>query len=218
MLISFAGKITFFNIVNIIFGAIFGFFLMVMIFSAITSKVLSKYNKDNHIREISKKAYADFYLKGSKMKDKIISSLIYEIKEVSQQAHPDKKYPLYELSINEILGGIAIIQRKLKRVVNHPLCKDIKNMHVSTILSIEENIAKPVLKVYNNKTFKVLYKSYRATRIVLNVVNPIFYIKKIMYLTIFKKGKKDMIIICLDFIGNCCFEIYNAEKLIENQT
>ena len=30
--------------------------------------------------------------------------------------------------------------------------------------------------------------------------------------TIFKKGKKDIVLICLDFIGNCTYEIYTIDK------
>lgn len=203
--------LTFFNILNLIFGIIFGFLFMVMITCAILSKVLSKYNKDSNIREVSKRAYADFYLKKDGMKDKIVSAILYEIKEVSQQCYPDKKYPFYELSINEIIGGLLILQGKLKRFVNHPLCKDLKNVHIATILSLESNI-KPVMNMYHKKPVKLLYKSFKLARMVFNVINPIFYIKKIMSWTVFRKGQKDIVIICLDFIGNCCYEIYTIEK------
>ncbi len=211
-MISFAEKLTFWNIANLFFGAIFSFFLMVMISCAIFSKILSKYNKNQQIREISKKAYVDFYQKKSNMKDRIISSIVYEIKEISQQSFPDKKFPLYELSINEILNGVMIVQKKLKRFIDYPLCKDIKNVHVATLLSFEENVARPVINIYNNKTFKVFYRSYRTVKAAFNIINPVFYMKKILYLTVFKKGKKDIILICLDFIGNCCYEIYNNDK------
>lgn len=214
-MINFAEKLTFWNIANLFFGAVFAFFLMVMLSCALFSKILSKYNKNHQIREISKKAYVDFYQKKNNMKDKIISSLIYEIKEISQQSFPDKKYPLYELSINEILGGILIVQRKLKRFIDHPLCKDIKNVHIATLLSFEENVAQPIMNFYNHKTFQLLYRSYKMAKSAFNIVNPIFYMKKILYLTVFKKGKKDIIIICLDFVGNCCYEIYNNEKNLQ---
>lgn len=204
--------LTFFNVINLLFGILFGFILMAMIASAILAHVLSKYNKDDKIREISKRAYNDFYLKQEHMKDKIISSLVYEINEVSSQCYPDKKFPLYELSINEILGGIMILHGKLNKFINHPLCNNLKNVHVSTILSIEENIAKPVMTIYNKKIVRFLYKSYKIFRTITNFVNPIFYIKKIMSKTIFKKGKKDIVLICLDFIGNCTYEIYTIEK------
>ena len=205
-------SVTFFNIFNLIFGIMFGFFFMVMITSAILSKVLSKYNKDSKIREISKKAYTDFYAKKDTMKDRILGSFLYELKEVSQMSYPDKKYPLYELSINELVDGVMILQKKLKRFISHPLCRDIKKLHISTILSIEENIAKPVMAVYNNKVFKFFYKAFKITRTILNIVNPIFYIKKILSFTVFKRGKKDVVLIGLDFIGNCCYEVYNPVK------
>lgn len=208
-------KLSILNIANIFFGAFFGFFVMVMVSCAIISLILKRFNQNEEIRRISKKAYTDFYLIKNTMKDKMISSMIFEIKEVSKLVYPNKKYPLYELSINDILSGLMILSKSLKKVVDHPLFKDLKNVHIATFISFEENYAKPIYKLYNHKVFKTFYKSYKTVRMVLNLINPIFYIKKIIYLSAFKQGKKDLILIGLDFVGNCFYEIYqnNEEKL-----
>ena len=91
------------------------------------------------------------------MKDKLTSSIIYEIQEVSRLCYPSKKNPMYELSINDMLYGLLIIQKKLKRFVNHPLCKDIKDIHISKILSLEDIFKKPI-SIITNKKFKIAYK------------------------------------------------------------
>ena len=104
-MISLTSQFTFTNALNIILGAIIGFLLMAMISCAILSIVLSKSNKNSKIRSISKKAYTDFFLGKKGMKDKILSSVIYEVKEVSRLCYPSKKNPMYELSINDMLNG-----------------------------------------------------------------------------------------------------------------
>ena len=207
-MISLTSQFSFTNAINIILGVIIGFLLMAMISCAILSKIVSKNNKNNKIRSISKKAYTDFFLEKKHVKDKIVSSLIYEIKEVSMISHPTKKHPMYELSINDILNGVLVIQKKLNKFINHPLCKDFKDVHIAKILTFEEIIKKPV-SIIKNKKFKIAYKIFNVLKSIINVFNPIFYIKKIMQYTILKKGKKDIILIGLDFIGNSTYEIYN---------
>ena len=96
------------NITNLIIGITFGFFVMIILSCAIISKKMKKYNENDNIRNISISAYEDFYLKKYSMKDKIISSIIYEVKTVSKEIHPDKKHPLYELSINYVMKMIVL--------------------------------------------------------------------------------------------------------------
>ena len=207
-MISLTSQFTFTNALNIILGAIIGFLLMAMISCAILSLVLSKSNKNKKIRTISKKSYTDFFLGKKDMKDKLTSSIIYEIQEVSRLCYPSKKNPMYELSINDMLYGLLIIQKKLKRFVNHPLCKDIKDIHISKILSLEDIFKKPI-SIITNKKFKIAYKIFNILKGIINLFNPIFYIRKIMQFTILKQGKKDILLICLDFVGNSTYEIYN---------
>lgn len=199
------------NIFNLLFGIMFGFFIMILISCALFSKFISKKNKNEEIRIISKRAYNDFYLKDKKIKDAIIQSLIYEVNEVSKIVHPEKKYPLYELSINDIINGLELIQKKLKVFINHPLCVDIKNIHIASLIVLEEKVAKPVVKVYNKKYIKALMFCYKVIMFLINLFNPVFYMKKIMSKVLIKKGKKEFSVLLLDFVGNTCYEIYLKE-------
>ena len=200
------------NIINLVLGIAFGFFIMIIISCAIISKMLSKQNENENIRLISNQTYNNYFLNKDNIKDKIINSLIYEIKNVSLSIYPEKENPLYELSINDLLNAITIIQKKLKHITNHPLFIDIKHIHISKMLSFEENITRPIFKVYNNKKTQFVMNSYRVLKMIINIFNPIFYIKKITTHFLIKKGKKDMILILLDFIGNNTYQIYISSK------
>ena len=204
------------NIVNLLLGVVVGFFLMVMIACAILSKYLKKHNKIEQIREISNKAYTDHFLNDATTKDKIINSIKYEITEVSTLIHPNKIHPYYELSINDIIYGINHIQRKLKKIVSNPLCKDIKNIHINTLLKFEAKAIKPALKVSQNKVVGAFIMIFKVFLTIINLINPVFYIKKIMDFVISKRGKKDIVLISLDFIGNTTYEIYNREINLQN--
>ena len=48
---------------------------------------------------------------------------------------------------------------------------------------------------------------------IINFINPLYYIKLIVRKTLFKQGKKDVILIGLDFIGNTVYEIYEKEDI-----
>lgn len=207
--------LSFSNLFNILFGIFLGFFLMVIVSCSVIKRKVAKKNKNEKIREISTRTYYDFYLKNDKMKDKMISALIYQTKEISKINYPDKNHPLFELSFNEIVDGINLIQQKLKKIVVHPLFKDFKNIHITTLLNIEENIAKPAFKIYNKKTIKMLNLSYKVFKSIINIFNPLFYIKKILNIFLVKKGKKDISIIILDLVGNTIYGIYNNEKNLQ---
>lgn len=205
------------NVLNLIFGVVLGFFIMIILSCAILSSKFKKQNKTKEIREISNKSYNNFFNNDKSTKDKIVNSLIYELKEVSTLCHPDKINPLYELSINDIIFGLKLIQKKLKKVVKYPLFKDVKNIHIATLLNLEEKIARPVLKANKNKFVKAIKFCIKIISSVLNLINPVFYIRKIMNYIMIKKGKKDLILVSLDFVGNTTYEIYSREKDLQNE-
>ena len=145
------------------------------------------------------------------MKDKIISSIIYEVKSVSKEIYPDKKHPMYELSINDLIDGLKLIQKKLKIITTNPLCQDLKNVHIATLLSLED-ITKPLMSLYKKKSTRILMMCYKVFYNAINIINPIFYIKKILTFFLTKQGKKDAILIMLDYIGNTTYQIYTSSK------
>lgn len=199
---------TFSNGLNLVFGLVFGFGLMAMLICIIISHTLRKTNKHKEIREISKKVYEEKFNEKDNMKNKLLSSLAGEVKGVSEIISPDKEHPLYELSINQIINGINVVNRKLKRLVYNPLFTSFRNTSISALLDTEKKYVQPVLKMYNNIFVKVIRRISAIVLPIINLVNPVFYMKKIIKWTAFRQGKKDLIIIGLDFIGNTSYEIY----------
>lgn len=211
-MISLSLNIQLSNILNLLLGVVLGFFFMVILACAIFSKTLKKRNKSEKIREISKRAYTENFLAKSSVKDKIIHSIYYEIKEVSTLCYPDKQHPVYEISINDLFFAITHIQNKLKKLISNPLFKDIKNIHITTLVNFEDKIYKPVRKVNNNKFVQGLKFAWKIIFSFINLVNPVYYMRIILNYFLSKRGKKDLFIIALDFIGNTTYEIYNREK------
>ena len=207
--------ITFGNIINLLLGILLGFMIMLAVFCGVISRLLSKQNKNDKIRNISKNAYYNYFDKNDNTKDAILNSLIYQVKEVSSLVYPNDENAIYELSINDIIKALKIIQKKTQRIVDHPLCKDIKYVHISKLIYLEENIAKPIINISKNKIVRKFYKAINLVRKMLNVFNPIFYMRLIVNKILIKKGKKEVLLITYDFIGNTIYEIYNNENNLQ---
>jgi hypothetical protein len=207
--------ITFGNVINLLLGILLGFMIMLAVFCGVISRLLSKQNKNDKIRNISKNAYYNYFTNNKNTKDAILNSLIYEIKEVSSLVYPNDENAIYELSINDIIKALKIIQKKTQKIVDHPLCKDIKYIHISKLIYLEENIAKPIINISKNKIVRKFYKAINLVRKMLNVFNPIFYMRLIVNKILIKKGKKEVLLITYDFIGNTIYEIYNNENNLQ---
>lgn len=208
--------ITFGNIINLLLGILLGFMIMLAIFCGVISRFLSRQNKNDKIRNISKNAYYNYFTNNKNTKDAILNSLIYQVKEVSSLVYPNDENAIYELSINDIIKAFKILQRKIVKIVDHPLCNDIKHINISKLIYLEENIAKPVIIFYKNKFTKFFYKVYKIIKSILNIFNPIFYMRIILNKLLIKKGKKEVMLIAFDFIGNTVYETYSNENNLQN--
>jgi len=135
----------------------------------------------------------------------ILGHTIYEaINEVASFYYPNSKYPLYELSIEELIMFLGYLSKRIDDMFNKPFLKPFKHMTISQILKfidvkrkINEN---KVVKTINNKhTSKVK----NALFMVLNYANPVYWFKKlIMGGTINIATRK----ICLVIIDIVCDE------------
>lgn len=207
--------ITFGNIINLLLGILLGFMIMLAVFCGVISRLLSKQNKNDKIRNISKNAYYNYFDKNDNTKDAILNSLIYQVKEVSSLVYPNDENAIYELSINDIIKALKIVQKKTQKIVDHPLCQDIKYIHISKLIYLEENIAKPIINISKIKIIRMFHKAVNIVRKMLNIFNPIFYMRMIINKMLIKKGKKEVILITYDFIGNTIYEIYNNENNLQ---
>ena len=100
--------------------------------------------------------------------------------EISRYYFPESKYPLYELSIQEILDLSTYITQRFDTLVNDTFIKRFKNNRVATILDLL-NTRK---KINNSKLMQVtrklkLQQVYNVGRAALNYANPIYWFRKL---------------------------------------
>jgi hypothetical protein len=100
--------------------------------------------------------------------------------EIARYYFPKSRFPIYELSIQEMLDLNFYITKRVEELMNGKFFKLFKNYRIATILDIL-NTRK---KINNSKLMQItrkmkLQQIYSATRTVLNYANPIYWFRKL---------------------------------------
>lgn len=100
--------------------------------------------------------------------------------EISRYYFPESKYPLYELSIQELLDLSKYIIQRINNIMDGKVIRRFKNYRVASIMEAL-NARK---KINNSKLMQVtrklkLQQVYSASRAVLNYANPIYWFRKL---------------------------------------
>ncbi|MBU1145679.1 MAG: hypothetical protein KJ971_07520 [Firmicutes bacterium] len=100
--------------------------------------------------------------------------------EIAKYYFPDSKYPMYELSVQEILNLNFYITKRIETLVNSKFIRHFKNHRISTIINLlnkKKALDNSKLMKFNKK-YKIS-KLYTVGRTVLNYANPIFWFRKL---------------------------------------
>lgn len=100
--------------------------------------------------------------------------------QIAQYYFPDSKYPMYELSIQELLDLNYYITKRIEKLVNGKFIRHFKNHRISTIV----NILQKKKAIDNSKLMKLsrklqVSKLVTVGKAVLNYANPIFWFRKL---------------------------------------
>ncbi|MGL4950009.1 MAG: hypothetical protein ACRC5M_06475 [Anaeroplasmataceae bacterium] len=130
------------------------------------------------------------------------------IQNISRRFFPESKYPLYEISVDELLLLSVYISKRLDELLSHRGLKLVRRLKISTIISLTDTKKSiddhSLMKI--TKKYK-LTSTFKAAKSVINVVNPIYWTKKLVIntTTSFVIGK-----ICLVIISICGEETYKV--------
>lgn len=106
------------------------------------------------------------------------------IKDLSNQIagyyYPNSKYPLYELTIEEILTLLIYVSERVDKILEKSIYRPFRKLSISQIVKIMETRKNSE----NSKVVKVAEKSLTASKagmMVLNYANPYYWLKKIVF-------------------------------------
>jgi len=181
-------------ILNFLLGMITGFILLFLVFLLIATinekkrfrkRLLKKLPLENH------EIYDLVIIKQNQLVEtvrltenayfKVAMDLSYELMEdIARHYFPDSRYPLFELSIEEILDLNQYIIYRLRDLVNGKVLKHFKNYRISSIM----NMLRMKKAIDNSKLMKMsrklkISKIYSASRTVLNYANPVYWFRRL---------------------------------------
>lgn len=106
------------------------------------------------------------------------------IKDLSNQIagyyYPTSKYPLYELTFEEILSLLIYVSERLNNLFDKSIYRPFRKLSISQIVKIMETRK----NAENSKAVKVAEKSIEVSKagmMVLNYANPYYWLKKIIF-------------------------------------
>ena len=147
---------------------------------------------------------------------KLTFELSYElIEEISKYFFPESKYPMLELSVNELLNLNHYITNRLDDILDKPILKNTKNLQITKIMSmydkkkaIEQNKLVKAAKKY--KVVKIAKYSAAA----INVFNPVFWFRKLVINTSVDVMTRKVCLVVIGIVGEETTKVY-SKKLFD---
>lgn len=129
-------------------------------------------------------------------------SLFETMNTVAGLYYPDSKYPLYELTIDELILLLHYVSDRVDTMFSKPFLRPFKKMTVSQIFKFidmrKQMNEKKIVKVITNK------KTHKIKDIVLgtlNIINPIYWFRKIIMGTTINTAIRKACLIVIDIVG-----------------
>lgn len=144
------------------------------------------------------------------------------INDIAKMYYPKSEYPIYELSIDELMLLNHYITNRVDDLFKGKILRGFKKIKISQILRLID-LKK---KLDESKAMKAAKKMkvpgiFKTTMSVLNVFNPAYWVKKLMINTTVQMGTNKIATTIIDIVGEETAKVYsksvfNVEKQIDS--
>jgi hypothetical protein len=222
-------EISFGGLINFLLGVMSGFVLFTITYvyflvrgKNLDATIIHKPKVDVNEEELKTMILAkqDVFKKRYKKQDekmgKIIFDLSYELMdEISHYYFPNSKYPMLELSVNEIITLNQYITERMDQILNQPLLKNTRNIRITKIVqayelkkSLDE---KKIIKAAKSKPVK---KTMKVALTALNIMNPAYWFRKLVINTSMDFVTKKICLMIIGVVGEETSKVY-SKKLFD---
>ncbi len=188
-------ELSFGGIINFLFGVAFGFtiFSLLYVYFIVRGKAVSLKDDEEAVESVDQEqlkalitdkqnSFKRMYKKTNKGFGKVLFDLSYElVDEISSYYYPRSKYPMLELSVDEMLMLNNYITNRIDGILEQPVLKNTRNVRISGMVHLyqrKKNIEDTkLLKAVRNKK---LNKAFRMTLGAINVMNPAYWVRKLV--------------------------------------
>lgn len=142
---------------------------------------------------------------------KLTFTLSFElVEEIAQYFFPDSKYPMLELSVNELLNLTHYITDRIDAILDKPVIKNTKNLQVTRIMQMydtkkqvqETKVVKAVKRLRLPKVLK-----YGSAAV--NVINPVYWFRKIVINTSITAMTRKVCLVFIGIVGEETTKVYS---------
>lgn len=182
------------TILNFLLGVLTGFillFLTFLLFATINEKkrfrkrILNKLPLENHevydLIEIKQTQLLETVKLTDNAYFNVAFDLSYELlEEIAEHYFPESKYPIYEITVEELMELNRYITNRIEEMVNGKVLKHFKNYRISSLINMlhmKKAIDDSKLMKLNRK-FKVS-KMLSIGRAVVNYANPVYWFRRL---------------------------------------
>lgn len=223
------------NFIFLLTGIGLGFIICGIIYLIILLKSIKKADKINkesfYTEDIVKTNETNKIIRGAKdqfkeeAKDYSLTQKIDCVKEISwllikdiaKIYYPESKYPVYELTVDELIKLCYYITQRVDKVFQGRILKMLRGFKVSQVIYIIDTKK----KIEDTKIVKASKKMklggfFRLAGAALNVVNPVYWIKKFMFSTSLNIGTNKIGDIIIDIVGQETAKVYSKHLFTVN--
>lgn len=139
------------------------------------------------------------------------------INDIAKVYYPDSKYPIYEISIEELIVLASYITERIENVFQGKILRKVEKIKISTIF----NFLDKKKQIEDSKIVKAAEKTHigsiaKMASNVLNAVNPVHWIKKTMISGSINIGTNKIANIIIDIVGNETAKVYSKNLFNDN--
>lgn len=137
------------------------------------------------------------------------------IEEISRYFFPNSKYPMLELSINELLELNHYITNRVDELLDIPILKNAKKARIITILSMyQKKQAVEQSKMMKAAKKAKLGKVLKYGSMALNAVNPVYWFRKLVFNTSIDAMTRKVCVVIVGVVGEETAKVY-SKKLFD---
>lgn len=224
-------KFSFDNLIILIFGIVFGFLLCFLIYFTFVLASLKKEEKqvsvnrdkismekvERFIRSAKNQFLVDSAAKTTQEKINDVKEISWNlINDIAREYFPNSNYPIYELSIDEIMVLNHYITNRIDSLFKGPVLKPFKKVRLAYVLKLID-MKKKIDESKAVKAAQKLNKPWKITLSVFNIFNPVYWVKKLMISTTLITVTNKIGAIIIEVVGEETNKVYsksvfNVEK------
>lgn len=220
---NYFSNISYMDLIPFFLGIVLGFILCGLIYALLLlvsikkeTKKIEKISVDREIINIKINNTKNRFIEESNSLKtgesiNLLKDLCWDLmNDIASSYYPNSQHPLFELSVEELIQLDYYIMKRIEDIFSRRIFSFIKKMRIVTI----EKLFEKGKKIQNSKVKKTVDKVKPVAKGVwatLNIINPVYWIKKITWDLPYRTALRSIATIIIDIIGTETSNVYSKD-------